>query len=90
MIDLRLDKFLKNSRLIRRRPLAKRVADQGRIQINGRVAKAATNVEIGDEIVIQFGQTLVTVRVIDVRDVVRKEEATSLYEVIKEEKINGD
>ncbi len=90
MIDLRLDKFLKNSRLIRRRTLAKQVADQGRVHINGQVAKAATQVSVGDEVSIQFGQTIVTIRVTDLRDIVRKEEALTLYEVIKEEKINQE
>lgn len=85
---MRLDKFLKNSRLIRRRPLAKQVADQGRIHINGRIAKASTKIAVGDEIAIRFGQTIVTIRVTAVRDVIRKEDATSLYEVIREEKIN--
>lgn len=85
---MRVDKFLKNSRLIRRRTLAKKIADQGRVSINGQVAKASTNVSPGDELAIQFGQTIVTVRVIAVRDIVRKEEAAMLYEVIKEERIN--
>lgn len=81
---MRLDKFLKNSRLIKRRPLAKQVADQGRIKINGNVAKASTTVSPGDEMEIQFGRTLLTIRVKEVKDIVRKEEAEQLYEVIKE------
>ena len=88
VIELRLDKFLKVSRLIKRRTLAKRVADQERIKINGNIAKASTNVAIGDVIEIQFGQNLVTVEVTDVKDIVRKEEAELLYKVIKEERSN--
>lgn len=85
---MRLDKFLKVSRLIKRRTLAKEVADQGRISINGQVAKASTNVEVGDELIIQFGQKQVTVKVESLKEVVKKDEATTLYTVIKEERVN--
>lgn len=81
---MRLDKFLKNSRLIKRRPLAKQVADQGRIKINGQVAKASTNVSPGDELEIQFARKILVIKVKDVKEIVRKEEADDLYEVIKE------
>lgn len=87
---MRLDKFLKVSRLIKRRTLAKSVADQGRIKINGAVAKASTNVAKGDEIEIQFGQNIVTAKVNDVKDIVRKHEAELLYTIIKEERVNQD
>lgn len=90
MIILRLDKYLKVSRLIKRRTLAKRVADQGRITINGNVAKASTNVAVGDKLTIEFGQTTVTVEVLKVKELVRKHEAETLYKVIKEERINRD
>lgn len=82
---MRLDKFLKVSRLIRRRPVAKEVAEDGRIKINGTVAKPATVVQIDDEIEITFGQKIVTVKVLELKEHVRKKEATSLYEVIQEE-----
>lgn len=87
---MRLDKYLKVSRLIKRRTLAKRVADQGRITINGNVAKASTNIAAGDKLTIEFGQTLVTVEVLKVKELVRKHEAETLYKVIKEERINRD
>lgn len=87
---MRLDKYLKVSRLIKRRTLAKRVADQGRIAINGNVAKASSNVSTGDVIAITFGQNLVTVKVLSVKEIVRKNEAATLYELIKEEKINQE
>ncbi|QDP38833.1 RNA-binding S4 domain-containing protein [Radiobacillus deserti] len=87
---MRLDKFLKNSRLIKRRTLAKEVADQGRITINGNPAKAASNVSVGDELTIQFGQKLVTVQVESLKDIVRKEEAASLYSIKKEEPVSQD
>ena len=87
---MRLDKFLKVSRLIKRRTLAKEVADQGRITINGVTAKASSNVKIGDELTIQFGQKLVTLKVNDLQETTRKENAASLYEVIREEKIEAE
>ncbi len=87
---MRLDKFLKISRLIKRRTLAKEIADQGRIQINGNVAKASSKVAPGDEMTIRFGKKLVTVQVNDLRENVRKEEAATLYTVLKEEPINQD
>lgn len=87
---MRLDKFLKNSRLMKRRTLAKQLADQGRVQINGQVAKAGTNVAVNDEIAIRFGQTKLTVIVQSIRDVVRKDEAETLYRIVREERINND
>lgn len=84
---MRLDKFLKVSRLIKRRTLAKEVADQGRIQVNGSVAKASTDVVVGDQLTIRFGQKLVTIEVLQVKEAVKKEEAQDLYKVIKEEEV---
>lgn len=84
---MRLDKFLKVSRLIKRRTLAKEVADQGRVTINGNKAKAGTDVAKGDEVTIRFGQKLVTIKVNEVQEVIRKQEAGMMYEVIKEEEI---
>lgn len=83
---MRLDKFLKISRLIKRRTMAKEVADQGRITINGNKAKSSSTVEAGDELVIKFGQKLVTLQVNNLRENVKKDEAETLYKVIKEEK----
>lgn len=85
---MRLDKFLKVSRLIKRRTLAKEVAEQGRIMINGKVAKASSSVKVGDELSIRFGQKVVTARIEDVRDNVRKEEASKMYTILKEEKLD--
>ncbi|WP_143416254.1 RNA-binding S4 domain-containing protein [Geobacillus sp. E263] len=86
---MRLDKFLKVSRLIKRRTLAKEVADQGRIMINGAVAKASSTVKVGDELTIQFGQKKLTVKVTDLKETTKKEEAASLYEVIREEQLDA-
>ncbi|WP_059105298.1 RNA-binding S4 domain-containing protein [Shouchella shacheensis] len=85
---MRLDKFLKVSRLIKRRTLAKEVSDQGRITVNGQVAKAGTNVKAGDELVVRFGQKLVTVRIDDVREMTRKGEAGEMYTILREEPVN--
>lgn len=84
---MRLDKFLKVSRLIKRRTLAKEVADQGRITINGNKAKASSDVVVGDELTIRFGQKLLTIKVESVKEVVRKDEASTLYAIIKEEAV---
>jgi len=85
-MEMRLDKFLKISRLIKRRTLAKEVAEQGRITINGSRAKASANVQEGDELTIRFGQKLVTIRVNQIKEHIKKEEAGSLYTVLKEER----
>ncbi|SEU06453.1 Ribosomal 50S subunit-recycling heat shock protein, contains S4 domain [Salinibacillus kushneri] len=87
---MRLDKFLKISRLIKRRTLAKEVAEQGRIQLNGQPAKASSNLAAGDELKIRFGQKQLTVKVNDLRENVKKDEAQSLYTVIKEEPVKND
>jgi len=84
---MRLDKFLKVSRLIKRRTLAKEVADQGRITINGKVAKASSSVKAGDELAIRFGQKIVTARVEELRDTVKKEDATKMFTILKEERL---
>lgn len=86
---MRLDKFLKVSRLIKRRTLAKEVADQGRITVNGMIAKASTDVKVGDELSIRFGQKIVTVKVENVQETVKKEDAVNLYTVVKEEKLEA-
>ena len=77
-MTMRLDKFLKISRIIKRRTLAKEVADQGRITVNGNQAKASTVLSKGDELIIRFGQKLVTVKVNDLRETVKKDEAESV------------
>mgnify|MGYP001281233469 CR=1 FL=1 len=87
---MRLDKYLKVSRLVKRRPLAKELCDQGRVEINGKVAKAGSEVKPGDELAIRFGQRLLRVRVEAVRENVRKEEADSLYTVLSQERIEAE
>lgn len=84
---MRLDKFLKVSRLIKRRTLAKQVADQGRITINDKVAKASSVVQVGNELAIRFGQKVVTVKVEALKESTKKEDAASMYSILKEEKL---
>lgn len=76
---MRLDKFLKVSRLIRRRTVANEACDAGRVFVNGNVAKASTKVKIGDVIEIEFGTKIVKVEVMDIQDTTKKEEAKDLF-----------
>jgi len=84
---MRLDKFLKVSRLIKRRTLAKEVSDQGRIKINGQVAKASSTVKGGDLLTVRFGQKLVTVKIMQLMESAKKENSVEMYEMVSEEKI---
>ncbi|MGF9964715.1 MULTISPECIES: RNA-binding S4 domain-containing protein [Bacillus] len=84
---MRLDKFLKVSRLIKRRTLAKEVADQGRIMINGQAAKASSTVKVEDELTIRFGQKIVTVKINELKETTKKEDAANLYTIVREEKV---
>lgn len=84
---MRLDKFLKVSRLIKRRTLAKEVSDQGRIEVNGKEAKASTTVKVGDELTIRLGQRKVTARIDRIQETSRKDEAAEMYTILKEEKV---
>lgn len=79
---MRLDKFLKVSRLIKRRTVANEACDAGRVMVNGKPAKASVNVKVGDEIEIMFGQKSVKVRVLDIQETTKKEEAKELFEYI--------
>lgn len=81
---MRLDKYLKVSRLIKRRTVANEACDGGRISANGRVVKASYDVKVGDELEIAFGSKVLTVRVTDVREQVGKNDAATLYEVISQ------
>jgi ribosomal 50S subunit-recycling heat shock protein len=80
---MRIDKYLKNSRLIKRRTVAKDACDQNRVSVNGKLAKAGTDVAVGDEIHIEFGNSSVTVKVAAVPETIRKEDAASMYEIIE-------
>ena len=76
---MRLDKFLKVSRLIKRRTVANEACDAGRVLVNDRPAKASAQVKAGDVLEIQFGSKSVRVKVLNVQETVKKEEAQELY-----------
>ena len=76
---MRLDKFLKISRLIKRRTVANEACDAGRVMVNGKVAKASVNIKVGDIIEIQCGEKTVKVEVLDVQETMKKEVAAELY-----------
>ena len=76
---MRLDKFLKVSRLIKRRTVANEACDAGRVLVNEKPAKASLNVKTGDIIEIQFGTNSVKVEVLDVQETVKKDEVKELY-----------
>ena len=79
---MRLDKFLKVSRLIIRRTVANEACDAGRVMVNGKTAKASVSVKAGDVIEIAFGNKNVKVEVLDVQETVRKEEAKELFKYL--------
>ncbi|MGP6139196.1 MULTISPECIES: RNA-binding S4 domain-containing protein [unclassified Jeotgalibaca] len=81
---MRLDKFLKVSRIIKRRTVAKEVSDKGRISINGRQAKSSTDVKVGDEMTIQFGNKTLVVSIDKIVDTTKKDEAQEMYTIISE------
>jgi ribosomal 50S subunit-recycling heat shock protein len=82
---LRLDKYLKVSRIIKRRTVAKEACDTGRVYINGKSAKPGTEVKVGDTIEIRFGNRLLKAEILEVAEVVRKEGASAMYRVIEGE-----
>ncbi len=79
---MRLDKFLKVSRIIKRRTVANEACDQGRVSVNGRVAKASVDVKAGDVIEIKFGEKVFKAEIVNVAEHVLKNDAADLYKVI--------
>ena len=79
---MRLDKYLKVSRLIKRRTVAKEISDQGRIDINGKTAKSSSDVKAGDELTIRFGNKTSIMKVESTKETVRKEEAEHMYSIV--------
>lgn len=82
--NMRLDKYLKVSRIIKRRTVAKEVADKGRIQINGQLAKSSTDVKVGDHLKIVFGNKVLEVEVTQLQESTKKEDAKDMYKIIQE------
>lgn len=81
---MRVDKFLKVSRLIKRRTIAKEACDLGRIQVNGKVVKAGYEMKVGDVLQIELGTRKVRVEVLELRETTFKQEAANLYKVIED------
>lgn len=81
---MRLDKYLKVSRLIKRRTVANDACDSSRILVNGKIAKASYDIKIGDNITISFGQKQLTVRVLSIKETTKKTESVDMYEVISQ------
>ena len=79
---MRLDKYLKVSRIIKRRTVANEACDAGRVLVNGQPVKASRNIKVGDKIEIQFGQRTVRIEVLNVKETVKKEEAADMYKEI--------
>ncbi len=81
---MRLDKYLKVSRIIKRRTVAKEACDGGRVTVNGKVAKAGAEIREGDVMEIRFGNRVGRYEITDVKEVVRKENAAEMYRVLEE------
>ncbi|GEK91618.1 RNA-binding S4 domain-containing protein [Alkalibacterium kapii] len=81
---MRLDKYLKVSRIIKRRSVAKEIADKDRILINGKTAKSSSKVAVGDKLTIHFGNKTMKVSIDEIKDTTKKDEAKDLYSVIEE------
>ena len=79
---MRLDKYLKVSRLIKRRTVANEACDNGRISVNGRVVKASYDVKVGDKIEISMGPRTISVEVLQVAEAVRKDDAAAMYKEV--------
>jgi len=79
---LRIDKYLKNSRIIKRRTIAKEACEKGRVFVNGKTAKPGTEVEIGDEIEIQFGDRNFKIEVLQLTEHVKKDDAKEMFRIL--------
>lgn len=80
---MRLDKYLKVSRIIKRRTVANEACDGARVSVGGRPVKASYDVKVGDEITIMFGEKPLKIKVLSVKETVKKDEARDLYEIIQ-------
>ncbi len=82
---MRIDKYLKNARLIKRRTIAKEACDQGRVLVEGKEAKPGTEVKIGDRVDLKLGQKTISIKITAMEEHVTKETSKLLYEVISQE-----
>ncbi|MBE5753979.1 MAG: RNA-binding S4 domain-containing protein [Clostridiales bacterium] len=81
---MRIDKFLKVSRLLKRRTIAQEACDGGRVSVNGRAVKPSYNIKIGDIVELGFNSGAVKFKILDIKETVRKEDAEKLYEILPE------
>lgn len=87
---MRIDKYLKVSRILKRRTVSKELALNERIEINGKVVKPSHEVNVGDIVAVTFGSRRLEIRVLSVQDVKKKQEAADLYEVVSETRIKDE
>ena len=85
---MRIDKYLKVTRLTKRRETAKELCEDGDVIINGKIAKPMTEVKVGDELVLLLGKHKITAKVLQIREFARKEEAKEMYEIVNDEIIS--
>lgn len=83
---MRLDKYLKVSRIIKRRTLSKEISESSRVKVNGKIAKPSTQLKVGDIIEIEFGRSILVVKVKELREHVLKDDSAMLYEIIEEKR----
>ncbi len=83
---MRLDKFLKVSRIIKRRTMSKEISESSRVKVNNKIAKPSTKLKIGDLIEIEFGRSILVVKVKELREHVLKDDSSMLYEIIEEKR----
>lgn len=83
---MRIDKYLKVARIIKRRTVAKEVCDAGRVKLNGRVAKAGSELTVGDKLEISYGSRILEIEVLELRDNLPAREAATLYKLLREER----
>lgn len=87
---MRIDKFLKVSRIIKRRTVAKELANQGRIILNNKIAKSSSSVNVGDIISVRFGNKILTIKVKNIIDTTKKSDAEIMYSIVDEQYKNID
>lgn len=84
---MRLDKYLKVARIMKRREAAKQLADLGRVWVNEKKAKPSTELEIGDQVTCLFGQRRLTIEVLDIKKQVSKQDAATLFKIVSDEHV---
>jgi ribosomal 50S subunit-recycling heat shock protein len=79
---MRIDKFLKVSRILKRRTLAQEACDRGKVLINGKEVKPAHQIKVGDEVEIHYSESVLKFRILEVKEIVKKDEAQNMYEIL--------